>query len=133
VTPQQLEIVKAIEQELDSASRKRHFKVVSAVVQESTIGIRVRSQLNRSKLDYTLEGGVASWGQWVSTVVAVSVDDSIVYVHRIDAPVPVAGAEMAVQPPKFLESLLQCWKDETIATECFSWAAHALVGRVGGR
>jgi DNA replication ATP-dependent helicase/nuclease Dna2 len=129
VTPQQLEIVEAIEQELDSASRKRHFKVVSAVAQKSTIAIKVRSHLNRGKLDYTLEGGVASWGQSVSTVVAVSVDDSIVYVHRIDAPVPVAGTEMAVQPPRFLESLLQCWKDETIATECFSWAAHALVGR----
>jgi pantothenate synthetase len=57
VTPQQVEIVKAIEQELDSASRKRHFKIVSAVVQKSTIGIRVRSQLNGSKLDYTREEG----------------------------------------------------------------------------
>lgn len=62
-------------------------------------------------------------------MVVVSVEDSVLYIHRIDAPVPAAGAEITVQPPRFLESLRQCWNDEALATECFSWAAHALVGR----
>jgi DNA replication ATP-dependent helicase Dna2 len=129
VTQQQLEIVMAIEQELDSASRLRRFKVISVAFQKSTIGISVVSQPNGGKLEQTLEGGVASWGQWASPVVAVSVEDSVIYVLRIDGPSPAAGIVMTVQPPRFLESLRQCWKDEALATECFSWAAHALVGR----
>lgn len=119
VTQQQLEIVKAIEQELESASRQRRFKVFSAVVQQSTIGISVRSQPEGGRLDLTLEGGVASWGHWASPVVAVSVEDSLIYVHRIDAPLPAAGAEIKVQPPRFLESLVRCWNDDALATECF--------------
>jgi DNA replication ATP-dependent helicase Dna2 len=129
VTQQQLEIIMAIEQELDSASRLRHFKVISVAAQKSTIAITVLCVPNGGKLEQTLEGGVASWGQCASPVIAVSVEDSVIYVHRIDAALPETGTVMKVHPPKFLESLRQCWKDEALATECFSWAAHALVGR----
>jgi DNA replication ATP-dependent helicase Dna2 len=129
MTQQQSEIVGAIEAELDATSRKRRFKVVSAAVQQNTIRIAVRSQPNGGWLDYTLEGGVASWGQAASPVLAVVPEDGVIHIHRIDAPLPLEGGEITVQPTKFLESLLQCWKDEKLAEESFAWAAHALVGR----
>lgn len=62
-------------------------------------------------------------------MVVVSVEDSLIYVHRGDASLPVVGVQVTVQPPRFLESLLQCWKNEELAMKCFSWAAPALVGR----
>jgi len=72
---------------------------------------------------------VAAWRDWASPVVEVSVEEGLVYVHQIDAPAPAPGMEIRVTPPRFLEALLQCWKNEEFAAECFSWAAHALVGR----
>jgi DNA replication ATP-dependent helicase Dna2 len=129
VTPQQAEIVAAIESELEKGSKKRRFTVVSASMQQKTIKIVVHSQPESGGLDHNLEGGVAAWGKSVSPVVAVSIDESALYLHRIDAPPPSVGGEVTVQPPRFLESLLRCWRDDELASECFTWAAHALIGR----
>jgi len=129
VTSQQTEIVRAIQEELTSSSRQRRFIVLSATRQPSVIRIKVQSRRNGGGLDSSLEGGVAAWCGSGSPVVAVSVEGSLIYVHQVDAPVPVSGTEITVSPPRFLESLLQCWKNENFAAECFSWAAHALVGR----
>jgi DNA replication ATP-dependent helicase Dna2 len=129
VTSQQLEIVRAIEEELRSSGRQRRFRVLSAARQQNTIRMSVRPYSEGGRLDQTLERGVAAWGNWASSVVSVSIEDSMIYVHRIDAPVPVPGVEITVQPPRFLESLLGLWKKEDLAAKCFSWAAEALVGR----
>lgn len=129
MTPQQAEIVKAIEAELEIGGRKRSFKVVAAARQQSTIRLTVRSQPNGGQLDHTLEGGVASWGKTASPVLAVSIEDGSLYLHRIDKPLPSEGEEITVQPPRFLESLLRCWLNDDLASQCFDWAAHALVGR----
>jgi DNA replication ATP-dependent helicase Dna2 len=129
VTNPQLEIVRAIEEELRCSGRQRRFTVVSAARQQHTVRIIIRSRVNGGKLDQRLEGGVAAWGRSASSVVSVSIEDSTIYVHRVDAPLPVPGVEVTVQPPRFLESLLVLWKKEDAAARCFSWAAEALVGR----
>jgi DNA replication ATP-dependent helicase Dna2 len=129
VTPQQEEIVTAIEAEIEKSSKKRRFRVVSASMQPKTIKIVVHSQPDGGTLDHSLEGGVAAWGKSVSPVVAVSIDESALYLHRFDQLAPLIGEEIAVQPPRFLESLLRCWRDDELGSECFAWAAHALVGR----
>lgn len=129
MTNQQLEIVKAVEEELRSSGRQRRFRVFSAARQPNTIRIVVQSQADGGKLDQTLEGGVASWGSSASSVVSVSVEESTIHVHRINALLPAPGVEIGVQPPRFLESLLGLWKKEELAAKCFSWAAEALVGR----
>lgn len=129
MTQQQAEIVKAIEAELKASSQPRRFKVVSAAPKQNTVSIEVRSLLNGGILDHRLEGGFASWGQTISPVLAVSVDEGFIYVGRVEGGLPIPGAELTVRPPRFLESLLKCWKDDEVAAECFSWAAHALVAR----
>lgn len=126
---QQIEIIKAIEEEIHSSSKPRHFKVFSASRQTNTIRIRISSQASDGPFDNTLEGGAASWKQWASTVVSVSTEESSIYIHLINCLLPEPGTEITINPPKFLESLLQCWKNEDIATKCFSWATHALVER----
>jgi hypothetical protein len=128
VTNQQIEIIRAIEEELASSSRQRRFKVLSAARQPGIIGIKVQPLTKGDGVESALEGGVAVWRDWSSSVVEVSAEESLIYVHQIDAPVPAPGTEITVSPPRFLESLLQCWKNEEFATECFSWATHALVG-----
>jgi DNA replication ATP-dependent helicase Dna2 len=129
VTNQQIEIIRAIEEEMASSSRQRRFTVLSAARQPSIIAIKVRPLTKSDGLDTALEGGVAAWRTWSSSVVEVSVEEGFMYLHQIDAPIPAIGTEITVSPPKFLESLLQCWKNEQFAAESFSWAAHALVGR----
>lgn len=128
MTNQQIEIIRAIEEELASSSRQRRFKVLSAARQPGIIGIKVQPLAKGDDVESALEGGVAVWRDWSSSVVEVSAEESLIYVHQIDAPVPAPGTEITVSPPRFLESLLQCWKNEEFATECFSWATHASVG-----
>lgn len=129
MTPQQAEIVTAIEMELEKGSKKRRFKVVSSLVQQKTIKIVVQSQPDGGELDHNLEGGVAAWDKSVSPVVAVSIDESALYLQRTDELPPSIGEEITVQPPRFLETLLRCWRDDELGSECFAWAGHALVGR----
>lgn len=125
---QQLEIIKAIEEEFLSSGRERRFRVLSAVRQQNTIRIAVAEQKDGGKLDQTLEGGSATWGSWGASVVSVSVDDGLIYVRKVDAPVPVSGGVVTVRPLRFLESLLSLWKSEELANKCFSWAAEVLIG-----
>lgn len=129
MTNQQVEIVKAIGEELHSSSRQRRFKVLSTSTQPNTVRINVRPQTSGDGVELALEGGVASWSTWASPVVSVSVEESAIHIHRVDAPSPAPGVEITVSPPRFLESLLQCWRNEEFAEACFSWATHALVGR----
>jgi DNA replication ATP-dependent helicase Dna2 len=128
VTRQQQEIVEAIEQEFLCSGKERKFKVLSVALQQNTIRIAVMAQKDGGKLDQMLEGGSATWGNWGSPVVSVSVDEGHIYTRKVDAPVPVAGAVITVRPLRFLEALLALWKRDDLANKCFSWAAEALIG-----
>jgi DNA replication ATP-dependent helicase/nuclease Dna2 len=129
VTPQQAEIVTAIEAELEKGSKQRRFRVSSVSIQPKTIKIVVHSQADGGVLDHSLEGGVAAWRKSASPVVAVSIEESALYLQSIHDVPPSIAEVITVQPPRFLESLLRCWQDDELASECFTWAAHALVGR----
>ena len=104
MTNQQIEIVKAIQEELTSSSRKRRFIVLSATRQPSVIRIKIDSgKRGRARRAPSLEGGVAAWCGSGSPVLAVSVEESLIYVPQVDARVPVSGTEITVSPPRFLE------------------------------
>jgi len=69
VTNQQIEIIRAIEEELASSSRQRRFKVLSAARQPGIIGIKVQPLAKGDRVESALEGGVAMWRDWSSSVV----------------------------------------------------------------
>jgi DNA replication ATP-dependent helicase Dna2 len=126
-SPTQREIVEGIRRELDVTGRERRFEVVRSSRQQNAIRLDLRPSIDGRKLDYTLEGGAASWHHTASPVVAVSVDEFAVYVQPTNDPVPRAGEVVTIRPPRFLDALLECWMDDVIATACFNWAAQALV------
>jgi len=126
---QQREIIEAIRDEIELTGRERQFKVANASMQKNTIRIELRIVPDGGHIDYTLEGGTAIWESAASTVVTVSVDESLIYVHRLTDPVPRGGDLIRIRPPRFLDALLECWVDDELSTASFSWAAKALVGR----
>jgi hypothetical protein len=126
-SPTQREIVEGIRRELDVTGRERRFEVARSSRQQNAIRLDLRPSIDGRKLDYTLEGGAASWHHTASPVVAVSVDEFAVYVQPTNDPVPRAGEVVTIRPPRFLDALLECWMDDVIATACFDWAAQALV------
>jgi hypothetical protein len=126
-SPTQREIVAAIRRELDVTGRARRFEVVRSSRQQNAIRVDLKPSIDGTKLDYTLEGGAASWHHTASPVVAVSVDEFAVYIQPANDSIPRAGEVVTIRPPRFLDALLECWMDDVIATACFNWAAQALV------
>ena len=126
-SPTQREIVESIRRELDVTGRERHFEVVRSSHQQNAIRLDLKPSIDGRNLDYTLEGGAASWNHAASPVVAVSVDEFAVYVQMTNDPAPGTGEVVTIRPPRFLDVLLECWTDDVTATACFNWAAHALV------
>jgi hypothetical protein len=85
-SPTQREIVEGIRRELDVTGRERRFEVVRSSRQQNAIRLDLRPSIDGRKLDYTLEGGAASWHHTASPVVAVSVDEFAVYVQPTNDP-----------------------------------------------
>lgn len=68
MTNQQIEIIRAIEEELASSSRQRRFKVLSAARQPGIIGIKVQPLTKGDGVESALEGawlcGATGPRQW---------------------------------------------------------------------
>jgi DNA replication ATP-dependent helicase Dna2 len=128
-TPIQREILDAIRRELEVTGRERKFVVVLVSRQQHAIRIQLRSSEDGARLDDRLEGGVVIWAHSASPILAISVDESTVYVHPTNDPEPSCGDLITIRPPRFLDALLDCWIDDEIAGTRFDWAAQALAGR----
>jgi len=85
-TPIQHEIVEAVRKELEVTGRARKFVVVLVSRQQHAIRIQLRLSEGGARLDDRLEGGVLIWAHSASPILAISVDESTVYVHPANDP-----------------------------------------------
>jgi DNA replication ATP-dependent helicase Dna2 len=118
------EVVDAIDEELQVASRFFRFRVSDLSQQANIWKVFVEPMNASSSLDESLEGAAAWWSgppAGTADVLSVIADTDQLNIRYLSSPPPQKGQEIRIYPPRYLEALRDCWETSSWAAQCFGW------------
>lgn len=128
------EIQRGIERELAESAKFLDFHVRDRSLTGSIWTIEVDLNLSRKGgLDESLEGSAAWWAgppKGNADVLSVLPESEQINLRFATAPPPKPGDLIRLYPPRYLEALLEVWRDREWAMRCVRWLSrlHEHVG-----
>lgn len=121
------EVIQSLSTELERASEPEVLHVKRVTCTGASCEVSVDFDRSTGVLDVSLEGAKAWWlepSKGVADVLAVIPEDQIVYLRYMTAAPPREGSTLLLYPPRYLESLLNFWREAGIGHRILRWAQH---------
>lgn len=125
VRPETHEILRALELELATGAQHIDFRVTRTEREGEIWIVYVDTQHNQRRgLDESLEGSAAWWPgppNGSADVLSVLPETEQINLRFASAPPPGEGEIIRIYPPRYLEPLIECWRDQLWPNQCLSW------------
>lgn len=121
------EVIQSLSTELERASEPEVLHVKRVTCTGASCEISVDFDQSSGFLDVSLEGAKAWWlepSKGTADVLAVIPEDQIVHLRYMTAAPPREGSTLRLYPPRYLESLLNFWREAGIGHRILRSAQH---------
>lgn len=119
------DILDGIEAELRDTPERLDFTTVKREKDGEIWKVYVDlTNINSSGLDESLEGAAAWWlgpPKGGADVLSVIPEDEQINLRFANCSPPANGEKICIYPPRYLESLYECWDNKAWAEQCLSW------------
>jgi DNA replication ATP-dependent helicase Dna2 len=121
----QYDILDGIQAELDATPKYLGFKVRGSERENGVWRVYVElTNVDSSGLDESLEGSAAWWAgppKGGADVLSVIPESEQINLRFATSPPPLTGQLIRIYPPQYLETLHDCWSNDSWADLCLIW------------